>query len=123
MLSPELLLFVIIGLFVFFIVNAHLREQYQDNNETVVYLFYAPWCSYSQKFLIIWDQIVRNKSNYPSNVIFMKVDVDLNHDKAKLYGIKQVPKVLIQKGQSIAKVPSSELQGYSLFNNYLTKSL
>jgi thiol-disulfide isomerase/thioredoxin len=123
MLFPDFLLLLVLGIFIYFIVNAHLKESYETNNETNIYLFYAPWCSYSQNFLLIWDRILKNKKEYPKNVNFVKVNIDQNPDKAKLYNIKQVPKIMIESKKDLSKVPSSSLTSYDKFHNYLTISI
>lgn len=122
MISPELLLFLVLGIFIYYIVNTHLKESYENKSDTIVYLFYAPWCSYSQNFLTIWEALMKNKMDFPSDVQFIKVNIDLNPDKAKQYNIKQVPKVIVVKSpENIIKVPTSELTSYDKFYNSLVK--
>tara|TARA_E500000178_G_scaffold345057_1_gene394320 strand:+ start:2208 stop:2513 length:306 start_codon:yes stop_codon:yes gene_type:complete len=98
--------------------KAQKRENF--NNTQQVILFYAPWCSYSQNFLIIWKNIKKKKEF--KNLDFVSVNIDQNPVKAKLFNVKYVPIVYTINGENKKKCPKENLKSLADFNNYLMSS-
>jgi len=117
----NIIVFLIVAIFVCFIL--YRRNQENFDNESRVILFYAPWCSYSQNFLTIWKQLLKNKKTFNDNVHFIEVNIDINPDKAKLYNVKHIPIVFIEKNKEIKKIPKSHLVSYTKLNNYIIQAL
>ena len=117
----NIIVFLIVAIFVSFIL--YRRNQENFDNEVKVILFYAPWCSYSQNFLTIWKQILKNKKNIKSNVHFIDVNIDINPEKAKLYNVRHIPIVFIEKNKEMKKIPKTELVSYTKLNNYIIQAL
>lgn len=114
----EFILLLIILIFVCFILNSQKRENF-DNTKQVL-LFYAPWCSYSQNFLILWKKIKKNREL--KHLDFVAVNIDQNPVKAKMFNVKHVPIVYTIKGPIKKKCPKDALTSYTKFNNYLISS-
>lgn len=117
----NIMVFIIVAIFVSFILYKRNLENF--NNEVKVILFYAPWCSYSQNFLVLWKQLLKNKKNLKENVHFMEINIDTNSEKAKLYNVKHIPIVFIEKNKEITKIPKSHLTSYSKLNNYIIQAM
>ena len=114
----EVILLVIIAIFVFFILKAQKRENF-DNTKQVL-LFYAPWCSYSQNFLTLWKKVKKNREF--KNIDFVAINIDQNPVKAKIFNIKHVPIVYTINGSIKKKCPKEKLLSLIKFNNYLISS-
>merc|ERR1711862_989071 len=72
-------------------------------SKTVVIDFSASWCGPCKMIAPLYEEL-SNSDDLKEKVIFVKVDVDENHDTAK-YSVSAMPTfVFIQKGNVVEKL-------------------
>ena len=81
--------------------------------------FYAQWCGPCRMISPVLEQL---HEEYDGKVKFVKVDIDVNPETAKEYGVMSIPNLLIFKDGELADrllgfKPKQTLQQW--INNYL----
>eukprot|EP00466_Bigelowiella_natans_P020851 jgi/Bigna1/71791/fgenesh1_pg.17_\ len=72
-----------------------LTDHLQKNNATLVN-FFTTWCSHSQKFSGVYEQVAANLKDDPTiNIACVQVDCSGDMSMQKAYGIKSFPSVLL----------------------------
>jgi|SaaInlStandDraft_5_1057022.scaffolds.fasta_scaffold88964_2 thioredoxin-like negative regulator of GroEL len=115
-MDRDLIMILIIMGFTILVVRNHLKEEFSNDSETVVYLFYADWCGASRNFIPVWEILEKN------SYLTQKINIDTNKDMAKLYNIKFLPTIIIVKNGNRIQVPS-KLRGYSEVHNFIIKNI
>jgi thioredoxin 1 len=70
------------------------REVYK-NNDMVVLDFWAVWCGPCQNFIPIFEEVSKDFDD----VVFGKVNTDLNPNLSNYFSIRSIPTVLIIRDQ------------------------
>ena len=68
------------------------------SNDVIMIDFWATWCGPCMTFAPIFEKLFQEHSN---EVIFLKVNVDLNEEIARLYGISGIPTTLFIKNRKV----------------------
>ena len=93
------------------------RSEIEDG--IVLVDFYAQWCGPCRMISPVLEQL---HEEYDGKVKFVKVDIDVNPETAKEYGVMSIPNLLIFKDGELADrllgfKPKQTLQQW--INNYL----
>jgi len=67
-------------------------------NDRVFILFYASWCSHSQKFLPIYDRYLKERPQ-----LFLRVKVDDQEELMDRFSVEHVPTVIFFENGQITK--------------------
>ena len=97
--------------------NNEIRSEIEDG--IVLVDFYAQWCGPCRMISPVLEQL---HEEYDGKVKFVKVDIDVNPETAKEYGVMSIPNLLIFKDGELADrllgfKPKQTLQQW--INNYL----
>ena len=97
--------------------NNEFRSEIEDG--IVLVDFYAQWCGPCRMISPVLEQL---HEEYDGKVKFVKVDIDVNPETAKEYGVMSIPNLLIFKDGELADrllgfKPKQTLQQW--VNNYL----
>ena len=97
--------------------NNEFRSEIEDG--IVLVDFYAQWCGPCRMISPVLEQL---HEEYDGKVKFVKVDIDVNPETAKEYGVMSIPNLLIFKDGELADrlvgfKPKQTLQQW--INNYL----
>ena len=97
--------------------NNEFRSEIEDG--IVLVDFYAQWCGPCRMISPVLEQL---HEEYDGKVKFVKVDIDVNPETAKEYGVMSIPNLLIFKDGELANrllgfKPKQTLQQW--INNYL----
>lgn len=97
--------------------NNEFRSEIEDG--IVLVDFYAQWCGPCRMISPVLEQLYEE---YDGKVKFVKVDIDVNPETAKEYGVMSIPNLLIFKDGELADrllgfKPKQTLQQW--INNYL----
>ncbi|MFR1834676.1 MAG: thioredoxin [Turicibacter sanguinis] len=97
--------------------NNEFRSEIKDG--IVLVDFYAQWCGPCRMISPVLEQL---HEEYDGKVKFVKVDIDVNPETAKEYGVMSIPNLLIFKDGELADrllgfKPKQTLQQW--INNYL----
>ena len=97
--------------------NNEFRSEIEDG--IVLVDFYAQWCGPCRMISPVLEQL---HEEYDGKVNFVKVDIDVNPETAKEYGVMSIPNLLIFKDGELADrllgfKPKQTLQQW--INNYL----
>ena len=97
--------------------NNEFRSEIEDG--IVLVDFYAKWCGPCRMISPVLEQL---HEEYDGKVKFVKVDIDVNPETAKEYGVMSIPNLLIFKDGELADrllgfKPKQTLQQW--INNYL----
>lgn len=97
--------------------NNEFRSEIEDG--IVLVDFYAQWCGPCRMISPVLEQL---HEEYDGKVKFVKVDIDVNLETAKEYGVMSIPNLLIFKDGELADrllgfKPKQTLQQW--INNYL----
>ena len=97
--------------------NNEFRPEIEDG--IVLVDFYAQWCGPCRMISPVLEQL---HEEYDGKVKFVKVDIDVNPETAKEYGVMSIPNLLIFKDGELADrllgfKPKQTLQQW--INNYL----
>lgn len=97
--------------------NNEFRSEIEDG--IVLVDFYAQWCGQCRMISPVLEQL---HEEYDGKVKFVKVDIDVNPETAKEYGVMSIPNLLIFKDGELADgllgfKPKQTLQQW--INNYL----
>ncbi|MCU7210300.1 thioredoxin [Turicibacter sanguinis] len=97
--------------------NNEFRSKIEDG--IVLVDFYAQWCGPCRMISPVLEQL---HEEYDGKVKFVKVDIDVNPETAKEYGVMSIPNLLIFKDGELADrllgfKPKQTLQQW--INNYL----
>jgi thioredoxin 1 len=87
--------------------------------EPIVVDFTATWCGPCKVISPFIDQLAET---YEGRAKVVKLDVDENKDKAKKYGIRSIPAVLIFKGGEVVETLVGKAT-YETFSQALEKHL
>lgn len=74
----------------------NILEEY--SNQIVIVDFWATWCGPCMTFAPVFEKIFQEHSH---EIIFLKVNVDLNEAIAKQYGISGIPTTLFIKNRKV----------------------
>lgn len=94
-------------------------DQLLTATEPVVVDFTATWCGPCKVISPFIDQLAEV---YEGRAKVVKLDVDQNKDKAKKYGIRSIPAVLIFKGGEVVETLVGK-STYETFSQALDKHL
>ncbi len=94
-------------------------DQLLTSTEPVVVDFTATWCGPCKVISPFIDQLAEV---YEGRAKVVKLDVDQNKDKAKKYGIRSIPAVLIFKGGEVVETLVGK-STYETFSQALEKHL
>ena len=97
--------------------NNEFKSEIEDG--IVLVDFYAQWCGPGRMISPVLEQL---HEEYDGKVKFVKVDIDVNPETAKEYGVMSIPNLLIFKDGELADrllgfKPKQTLQQW--INNYL----
>ena len=97
--------------------NNEFRSEIEDG--IVLVDFYAQWCGPCRMISPVLEQL---HEEYDGKVKFVKVDIDVNPETAKEYGVMSIPNLLIFKDGELEDrllgfKPKQTLQQW--INNYL----
>ena len=97
--------------------NNEFRSEIKDG--IVLVDFYAQWCGPCRMISPVLEQL---HEEYDGKVKFVKVDIDVNPETAKEYGVMSIPNLLIFKDGELEDrllgfKPKQTLQQW--INNYL----
>ena len=97
--------------------NNEFRSEIEDG--IVLVDFYAQWCGPCRMISPVLEKL---HEEYDGKVKFVKVDIDVNPETAKEYGVMSIPNLLIFKDGELADrllgfKPKQTLQQW--INNYL----
>ena len=97
--------------------NNEFRSEIEDG--IVLVDFYVQWCGPCRMISPVLEQL---HEEYDGKVKFVKVDIDVNPETAKEYGVMSIPNLLIFKDGELADrllgfKPKQTLQQW--INNYL----
>ncbi|WP_195217871.1 thioredoxin [Turicibacter sanguinis] len=97
--------------------NNEFRSEIEDG--IVLVDFYAQWCGPCRMISPVLEQL---HEEYDGKVKFVKVDIDVNPETAKEYGVMSIPNLLIFKDGELSDrllgfKPKQTLQQW--INNYL----
>lgn len=97
--------------------NNEFRSEIEDG--IVLVDFYAQWCGPCRMISPVLEEL---HEEYDGKVKFVKVDIDVNPETAKEYGVMSIPNLLIFKDGELADrllgfKPKQTLQQW--INNYL----
>ncbi len=101
-----------------FVQNADF-DQLLTATEPIVVDFTATWCGPCKVISPFIDQLAET---YEGRAKVVKLDVDENKDKAKKYGIRSIPAVLIFKGGEVVETLVGKAT-YETFSQALEKHL
>jgi thioredoxin 1 len=76
--------------------------------------FYAKWCGPCKILNPIMEEV---KSEFPNNVTFQEVDIDININTVEKYKVRSVPLVVIEKDG----VEKFRISGANSKNTYVDK--
>ena len=77
--------------------NNEFRSEIEDG--IVLVDFYAQWCGPCRMISPVLEQL---HEEYDGKVKFVKVDIDVNPETAKEYGVMSIPNLLIFKDGELA---------------------
>lgn len=84
--------------------SVEIEEGFDNNNNKIITLYYAPWCGYSRDFLPEWDKFekyVNNNNNINNRIRATKVDCssdNSNNSNNKCRLVDGYPTVLCTEG-------------------------
>ena len=92
-----------------------LMKSANDNDQTVIALFTAPWCPHCRRLGPVADKVANEA---PHEVVFVKVDTDGNPALAQEWGIQGIPAMVrIEKGEEIGRLignrPESDIKQFA----------
>jgi thioredoxin 1 len=73
-------------------------EDIVKSNDKTVVLFYASWCTFSRRFLPIFEKYAKDKKQ-----TFLRVKIDDDDSFCKKYGVYVVPTILFFENGRIKK--------------------
>ena len=73
-----------------------ILEKYPNN--IIIIDFWATWCGPCMTFAPVFEKIFQEHNN---EIIFLKVNVDVNEDIVRLYGISGIPTTLFIKNKKV----------------------
>ena len=85
-----------------------------EENDEVILNFYATWCGPCKMF----GPVIEEVTNEDKNIIFIKIDIDLNNDYASELNINSVPTTIKFKNNSIVKKENGFMSKEKL-NNFI----
>lgn len=92
-----------------------LMKSADDQDQTVIALFTAPWCPHCRRLGPVADKVA---DEAPQEVLFVKVDTDGNPDLVEKWGIQGIPAMVrIEKGEEIGRLignrPESDIKHFA----------
>ncbi|CAG9332697.1 pdi-2_4 [Blepharisma stoltei] len=84
------------------VVGKNYKELIFDRNKNVFMLFYAPWCTYSQEALPIFDELAFELRDVP-NLVFAKINGDLNDVSDE--NVRGFPTLRLYKAENKTAIP------------------
>ena len=100
-------------------IQADEFDQLLNNEKPLVVDYTATWCGPCRLIAPLIDRLAEE---YGERANVVKIDIDQNRDKAKQFGIRSIPAVLIFKGGEVVETLVGKA-GYETFSEALEKHL
>jgi len=83
-------------------------EETIEENETVIVDFWAEWCGPCRMFAPIFEEA----SEKYDDIVFAKVDTDVEQDLAMQFGIRSIPTLMVFRDQIVLFAQPGALPGH-----------